>query len=293
MTVNTIAIMAPGHMGHAIGGHLVRQGLRVITNLEGRSADTHVRAGRAGMEDVGSDEALIDQAEMLLSVLPPGSALDFARRIAATVKAHPADFLYVDCNAVAPETAAEIARVLDEVGIRCVDAAIRGGAAVDGGPQPRIYVSGPGAEEFEALNAYGLDIHAIGESAGQASGLKCAAAAVSKGVVLLVLQAFATAKAMGVEKELREDLGDNAQLRAAERRAPNFGPDAYRWATEMDEIAAATGAAGLSPKTFEGFADLCRLAEGTELGAQTKENTAERSDFDAIVDILAAAALSR
>lgn len=293
MSDKTIAIMAPGHMGHAIGGHLVRQGLRVITNLEGRSADTHARAARAGMEDVGSDAVLIEEADMLLSVLPPGSALEFARRIAATVKAHPAEFLYVDCNAVAPETAAAIAQVLDQAGIRCVDAAIRGGAAVDGKPQPRIYVSGPGAEEFAALNAYGLDIHAIGTRPGQASGLKCAAAAISKGVVLLVLQAFATAKALGVEKELREDLGGNAQLKAAERRAPNFGPDAYRWATEMDEIAATTGATGLSPKTFEGFADLCRLAEGTELGAQTKENTSVRSDFDAVVDILAEAAANR
>ncbi len=293
MSTQTIAVMAPGHMGHAIGGHLVSQGLRVITNLTGRSADTHARAARMGLEDVGSDAALIEQADMLLSVLPPGSALDFARRIAETVKAHPAEFLYVDCNAVSPATATEIAKVLDGVGIRCVDAAIRGGAAVDGKPQPRIYVSGPGAEEFEALNAYGLDIRTIGSRAGQASGLKIAGAAVSKGVVLLVLQAFATAKALGVEKELADDLGDDAQVRAARRRAPNFGPDAYRWATEMDEIAATVGATGLSPATFEGFADLCRLAEGTVLGSQTKEDETNRSDFDEIVDILAEAAGKR
>jgi 3-hydroxyisobutyrate dehydrogenase-like beta-hydroxyacid dehydrogenase len=294
MSDPVIAIMAPGHMGHAIGGHLVSRGLRVITNLTGRSADTLARAERAGLEDVGSDAALIDQADMLLSVLPPGSALDFARRIAATVKDHGGDFLYVDCNAVSPATAAEIAKVLDAVGIRCVDAAIRGGAAVDGKPQPRIYVSGPGAEEFAALNAYGLDIHTIGTQAGQASGLKIAGAAVSKGVVLLVMQAFATAKALGVEKELAKDLGaDDAQVKAARRRAPNFGPDAYRWATEMDEIAATVGATGLSPATFEGFADLCRLAEGTALGSQTKEDEANRSDLDEIVDILAEAAGKR
>ncbi len=293
MSDPTIAIMAPGHMGHAIGGHLVSQGLRVITNLTDRSADTKARAARTGLEDVANDAALIEQADMLLSVLPPGSALEFAKRIAATVKAHGGDFLYVDCNAVSPATAAEIAGVLDAVGIRCVDAAIRGGAAVDGKPQPRIYVSGPGAEEFEALNAYGLDIRTIGTRAGQASGLKIAGAAVSKGVVLLVMQAFATAKALGVEKELAEDLGDNAQVKEARRRAPNLGPDAYRWATEMDEIAATVGATGLSPATFEGFADLCRLAEGTALGRQTKEDAANRSDFDEIVDILAAAAAKR
>ena len=290
MSTNIIAIMAPGHMGHAIGGHLVSQGLKVITNLEGRSADTIARAARAGIMDVGSDGALVHEADMVLSVLPPGDAVGLARRIAAAAEKENAEFLFVDCNAVSPGTAAEIAGILEGVEIKCVDAAIRGGAAVDGRPQPRIYASGPGAEEFAALNAYGLDIHDIGGKAGQASGLKICGAAVSKGVVLLTLQAFVAAKAMGVEKELRDDLGANAQLKAAERRAPNIGPDAYRWASEMDEIAATMDAAGLSPRTFEGFAALCRLADGTELGNQTKEDKSTRTDFDAIVDMLAGAA---
>lgn len=290
MSTNTIAILAPGHMGHAIGGHLVSQGLKVITNLEGRSADTIARAARTGINDVGSDAALVHEADMVLSVLPPGEAVGLARRIAAAAKKENAEFLFVDCNAVSPGTAAEIAGILEGVEIKCVDAAIRGGAAVDGRPQPRIYASGPGAEEFAALNAYGLDIHDIGGKAGQASGLKICGAAVSKGVVLLTLQAFVAAKAMGVEKELRDDLGANAQLKAAERRAPNIGPDAFRWASEMDEIAATMDAAGLSPRTFEGFAALCRLADGTELGNQTKEDKSTRTDFDAIVDILAGAA---
>ena len=70
MSAETIAIMAPGQMGHAIGGHLVSQGLRVIPNLEGRGPDTQARAARAGIIDVGSDSTLVDQAEMVLSVLP-------------------------------------------------------------------------------------------------------------------------------------------------------------------------------------------------------------------------------
>lgn len=290
MNAKTIAIMAPGHMGHAIGGHLVSQGLRVITNLEGRGADTFARAARAGIIDVGSDAALIHEADMLLSVLPPGNAVEFARRIAAAVESAPAEFLFVDCNAIAPGTAAAIAGILSAVGIDCVDAAIRGGAAVDGKPQPRIYASGPGADRFAALNAFGLDIHDIGGAPGRASGLKICAAAVSKGVVLLALQAFTCARTLGVQELLGEELDNNPALASARRRAANFGPDAYRWATEMDEIAATMEAAGLSPGTFEGFAALCRLAEGTALGQQTKEDKTARSDFDGVVELLAEAA---
>jgi len=290
MSAKTIAIMAPGHMGHAIGGHLVSQGLRVITNLEGRSADTEARAGRAGIVDVGSDAALVHEADMVLSVLPPGDAVGLAGRIAAAAAREGTEFLFVDCNAVSPGTAAEIAAILEGVGIKCVDADIRGGAAVDGKPQPRIYASGPGAERFAELNAHGLDIHDIGGKAGQASGLKICAAAVSKGLVLLAVQAFVCARVLGVEGLLGEELDTNPAVGGARRRAPNIGPDAYRWASEMDEMAATMEAAGLSPSTFEGFAALCRMAEATALGQQTKEDKTARSDFDGIVELLAEAA---
>ena len=286
MIVETVAIMAPGHMGHAIGAHLVEAGLQVITNLEGRSKDTFDRAARAGIIDVGSDERLVREADILLSVLDPAKSIAFARRAAEAVQKANAEILFVDCNAISPATAAEVASILGAVGIHCVDASIRGGAPVGEKPQPRIYASGPGSEDFKVLNQYGLDIHAIGSEPGQASGLKICAASVSKGVVLLMIQAFAAARALGVEKELREDLQSHASFQAAERRAPNLGPDASRWASEMDEIAETFATTGLSPKTFEGFAALCRLAESTPMGKQTKDNMPLGKNFDEISDIL-------
>ena len=289
MKSETVAIMAPGHMGHAIGGHLARAGLKVITNLEGRSTETRARAERAGIEDVGSDVRLVDEADILLSVLPPANAVTLARRAAEAIEAADTKLLYVDCNAISPATAAEVAEILGAVGVNCVDASIRGGAPLGNKPQPRIYASGPGAEDFQALNRYGLDIHPIGSRAGQASGLKICGASISKGIVLLFVQAFAAAKAMGIEKELREDIGSHSAFRNAERRSPNLGPDAYRWASEMDEIAETFAAAGLSPKTFEGFADLCRLVEATPMGRQTKENISLGTDLDEIADILVTA----
>ena len=286
MVIETVAIMAPGQMGHAIGAHLVNAGLRVITNLEGRSKETVARADRAGIEDVGSDARLVGEADILLSILPPCDAVAFARRAAKAIKEASADLLYVDCNAISPATAAEVAGILGAVGINCVDGSIRGGAPVGDRPQPRIYASGPGADEFCALSEYGLDIQAMGSQPGQASGLKICAASVSKGMVLLMVQAFTAARALGVEKELRAEIQDHAAFKGAERRAPNLGPDAYRWAGEMDEIASTFAATGLSPKTFEGLAELCRLAESTPMGAQTKENMPLGRNLDEISDIL-------
>lgn len=287
MSEDAIAIVAPGHMGHAIGGHLAGRGVRVITNLEGRSAETTARAARAGMEDVGSDVALLEEAAMVLSILPPGNALEFARRIAAAAKETDKRPLFVDCNAISPATAAEEAAILDAAGIACVDAAIRGGAPVDGKPQPRIYASGEGAERFAGLNRHGLDIRVVGPVAGQASALKMCAAAISKGMVILVVEAFLCARALGIEEGLREEVMGGGALDRIARRAPNIGPDAYRWASEMDEIAGTMAANGLPPETFAGMASLCRFIEGTPIGRQTKETQRLGTDFESLIATLA------
>ena len=68
MAVETVAIMAPGHMGHAIGAHLAKAGLRVITNLEGRSSDTKARAARAGTPP---NESTTEPQGMVLASFAP------------------------------------------------------------------------------------------------------------------------------------------------------------------------------------------------------------------------------
>ena len=47
-----IGIISPGDMGHALGAVLVQHGLRVLTNLQGRSPRTVALARQAGITDV-------------------------------------------------------------------------------------------------------------------------------------------------------------------------------------------------------------------------------------------------
>ncbi len=56
----TVGIISPGDMGHAIGAVLRQHGLRVLTNLQGRSARTVALAAQAGMTDVDDDETPSD-----------------------------------------------------------------------------------------------------------------------------------------------------------------------------------------------------------------------------------------
>ena len=69
--IETVAIVAPGDMGHSVGAVLRHHGMRVITNLEGRSGRSREFAQVAGFEDVGNDAALVAEADVLLSILVP------------------------------------------------------------------------------------------------------------------------------------------------------------------------------------------------------------------------------
>ena len=99
MTIETVAVISPGDMGHAVGKVIRDKGFRVITSLTNRSALSCARAARSGMEDVESLHAVLREADAVLSIMPPERALSFAEAAADVV---PKDDrpIFVDCNAI-------------------------------------------------------------------------------------------------------------------------------------------------------------------------------------------------
>ena len=57
------------------------------------------------------------------------------------------------------------------------------------------------------------------------------------------------------------------------RSVPSMTSKAHRWVGEMEEIAATFGALGLTPRIFEGVAELYQSVAETELGKETPEET--------------------
>src|SRR5689334_14504160 len=119
-----VAIVAPGAMGSGVSARLRELGVTVLTSLAGRSAASAERAQQAGMSPVSDAELL--GADLLLSIVPPGDSIAFAERYAPLLKAAPRKPLFVDCNAVSPETALRIGEVLAAVQCPYVDASIIG-----------------------------------------------------------------------------------------------------------------------------------------------------------------------
>ena len=287
--IHTVALMSPGDMGHAVGAVLRHGGLRVITNLEGRSERTRGLAGQAGIEDVASDDVLVAQADVLLSILVPVEAEGLAARMAAAVSRVGTTLVYVDCNAVAPQTVRRIGERVTLSGASFVDAGIIGGPPKVGGGGPRFYASGDDANEFAVLSAHGLDVRVMGTEIGAASGLKMCYAAFTKGTTALATELLVAARAMGISETLEGELRSGGRYEQLERSIPGMPPKAYRWVGEMEEIAATFGALGLTPKMLDGAAELYRFVEGTPLGKETPEQRTRGTTLAAVVEILAEA----
>jgi len=150
-------------------------------------------------------------------------------------------------------------------------------------------VSGPGAVDLEQLGGSQLIVHVIGDRIADASALKMCYGALNKGTQALWLDVLMAAQRLGVggilEQQLRQsqaDLHDRALS-----QFPSMPPKAHRWVPEMLEIAKTLATAGITPKMFQGAADIYLFVADTALGKETPENRDKARDGGDVVRILA------
>ena len=146
----TIALLSPGDMGHTVAKVLIASGFDLITCLEGRSDRTRGLAAAAGIRNVADYATLVAEAEIILSILVPAQAKATAEKAAAAIAASGAKPVYVDCNAIAPETTKQIGTIIEAAGSRFVDASIIGPPPHKPGTT-RFYASGEAVASFQAL----------------------------------------------------------------------------------------------------------------------------------------------
>ncbi len=273
MQTNTIAILMPGDMGHAVGRRLRAAGHDVICALDGRGAHTHQLAAEGGLRDVGSLGAVVAEADMILSILPPAAAPGLADLVANQMRSLGRAPIYVDCNAIAPATTIGIGQVIARAGATFIDAGIIGmppGRAK--GEGPRFYVSGPDTAPMTALDGKGFQVIPMGGEIGQGSAIKMTYAGLTKGTWTLHAAVLLAAKQMGVaEALLREFEGSQSEALGKMRATLPFIPaDSARWVGEMEEISKAFSDAGVSPDFHEGAAEIFRLLARTPFAAETR-----------------------
>jgi len=252
----TVAIVAPGNMGAAIARRLGEHGAKVLTTLEGRGAASAARARDAGMTAVTRDQ--LCEAQFVLSILPPSAALSFTRMMAPALAAATHKPVFVDCNAVSPETACQIGAVVTTTGAPFIDASIIGLAPKAGGASPHFYASGPDASRLRTLSAYGLDVRVLDGPVGAASALKMCYAGINKGLCAIAAAMILAASRSGATAALYQEMSESLPdlLNSLRRQVPDMLPKAYRWVGEMREIATFGADDAGTREIFKGFAEL-------------------------------------
>ncbi len=222
-----VGLLHPGEMGAVVGACVDGE---VIWASEGRSESSRTRAAR--FRDVGTVAEIVGDADVILSICPPHAAVEVARACAGFTG------IYVDANAISPQRAQEVAALQP----RFVDGGIVGGPPTD--PGATLYLSGddaPTAAELFAGSALATRI------VSNASAVKMAYAAWSKGTTAMLLAIRDVARANGIEDEWRLSVPElAARLPRAEAAKAAKG---WRWIGEMEEIADTFAAAG-QPEGF-------------------------------------------
>jgi 3-hydroxyisobutyrate dehydrogenase-like beta-hydroxyacid dehydrogenase len=254
-----VVILHPGDMGVTIGAAALARAEEVRWVSANRSNASHERAVTAGLVGYDSVAAALENANFVFSVCPPHAASE----VAAAVANCGYRGLFVDGNAISPESARNVSAIVSAGGARFVDGGIIGPPAHQAGTT-RLYVCGDGASEVSSLfQGSPLDCRIIPGEVGAASALKMSYAAWAKGSSALLLGARALSRAYGVESALCEEWDlSRPDLRERSRSAASRNAfKAWRFESEMHEIADTFAAAGLPEGFHLAAADIfARLA---------------------------------
>jgi 3-hydroxyisobutyrate dehydrogenase-like beta-hydroxyacid dehydrogenase len=238
-----IGVLHPGTMGSAVGSALKPVASAVIWAAAGRSVTTSRRAELADLVGVANLADLARRADVIVSVCPPDAARDVAEQVAAALDGRPERPLYVEANAVSPETVRGIGELLGADTV--VDGSIIGPPAWEPGSTV-LWLSGPAAATAAGLFAgTPFTPRVLDAPLGAASALKACFALQSKALPALLLAMAEAADRYGVRDALSDELARTGAAPLSDGADPKVAGRAWRWVGEMAEAGAALAAVGV------------------------------------------------
>ena len=273
MPIKTVAIMGVGDMGHAVGGALKESGFDVISCLNGRSEHSRNLAKVAGIRDIGNLELMVADSDIVLSIMPPSAAEGFGNDIVAAIEASGSSPMFVECNAISPDTTRRVEAGIKAAGASYTDVGIIGSAPGRPGSPPRFYASGPDLGPISELDGKGIKVMPMGDQVGRATSIKMCYAGLTKGTTTLLTAVAIAAESLGITDELGAELASSqsAAYDGMKRAVPRLPLDAGRWIGEMEEIAATFASAGVTDNFHQAARDIFLLLDGTPFASETRQ----------------------
>jgi 3-hydroxyisobutyrate dehydrogenase-like beta-hydroxyacid dehydrogenase len=253
----TVGILHPGMMGISVAASFIQAGNEVLWASDDRSIESKSRAKSLdSFEDTGWLNGLVNRSKLIISVVPPHAAKD----VAFDVSSLGFRGIYIDANAISPNTAQQVADEIESSGATYIDGGIIGPPAETSG-STRLYLSGDEAI-FAAgkLNGGPLEVIPLsGNNLMSASTLKMAYAGWTKGTNALLIGLITLAQQHGVLTQLFEEW-DKSQpaLRQKVDSLSSSVSKAWRFSGEMEEIADTFEQAHLPDGFHRAAADIYR-----------------------------------
>jgi 3-hydroxyisobutyrate dehydrogenase-like beta-hydroxyacid dehydrogenase len=254
--MNKIGILHPGEMGVSIAASAINNGHPVHWVSTNRSEQTRLRAEKYNLIELKSLARLCQTCDVIISICPPHAA----EEVAGSVITEKFKGIYLDANAISPQRVKRLQQIMEEKRIRFIDGSIIGGPAWKAG-ETVLYLSGKDAEVIRDCFQNGpLETKIIGDEAGKASAIKMCYAAYSKGTTALLASILATAEALGVREDLnwQWDMDNPGFSEQVNHRVMRTTAKAWRFASEMEEIAATFEQAGLPGGFHQSAAEVFR-----------------------------------
>ncbi|MFF2618842.1 DUF1932 domain-containing protein [Kitasatospora sp. NPDC058046] len=234
--MSTVTVLHPGQMGAAVARQLRLAGHEVLWVAKGRSNATVERATEAGLRPASSLAVALAGSDIVMAICPPAAAKDLAAEVAITGFGG----VYVEANAVSPDTVTAVGAILEKTGARLVDGCIIG-PPPGGDTSARLYLAGdhPFTNTVAGLfSGTRVMAHVLDKEVGGASALKMAFAAYQKPARLLAAVAHALAADHGVADELLTEAASMPSDILLDREyLRTVAPRGWRWAPELEEIA--------------------------------------------------------
>lgn len=238
MAFQKIGIMSIGEMGFHWAKLLKSHGVDVLTYDKDRGEVSRKRGENAGAKSMASMEELVEEAELIVSIVVPSAATRVAAKVAqAAAKTGRKDLLFLDANAISPMTADEIAKTLAAARVNFIDGCIIGSASRMG-KGTIVYVSGADAARMQALESFKIPIKVLGPNTHQASAFKVVYAGLTKGLQGLFCELLMGARRFGLLEEVRAQYEESfpGLLDKVSSSIIGLRIHAGRRAEEMDEL---------------------------------------------------------
>jgi 3-hydroxyisobutyrate dehydrogenase-like beta-hydroxyacid dehydrogenase len=283
-----VGLVGYGEVGRILAEDLRKDGITVsaydikLGSEQAKPMQDH--AAGIGVSLASSHADLAGQADFIVSAVTASQAVPVAQACAGAVKK---GAWFLDFNSASPGAKQRAAKLIDGAGARYVE-----GAVMTSVPPYRIKVplllGGPGAAELAPLiNELGFNAKVASDKLGVSSAVKMCRSIMIKGMEAMVIEAFTTARAHGVEDQVLASLKETFPGIDWEKQGAYFFQRVIehgrRRAEEVREVAETVREAGLTPWSAQGTAErqafIADLADGGLFGQRGSKEFARSADW--------------